>query len=809
MKVTLNWLKEFVSIRKAPLELAEALTCAGLPVASIEDPAKAFDGVVTGRISKIDKHPNADKLTVCRVDVGKDILKIVCGAKNMKEQDIVPVATIGTVLPCGMRIEQAAIRGETSFGMMCSRRELGLGEGHDGLYILDGGTPVGRPLAQVLGLDDVVLDVEVTPNRSDCLSVLGVAREIAAITNTPLRTRAPFRPPKMAVHASGFRIRIEAKDQCWMYCGCLLENVQVQASPEWLKKRLELVGLRSVNNVVDITNYVLLGLGHPLHAFDADTLTQSQIVVRLAKSGESIVTIDQVTRALAPETLVIADASKPVAVAGVMGGARTEISSSTKRMFLESALFAPQSIRRASKKLGLASDSSYRFERGVDPENVEMAMKEAIRMLVELAGAKPGPIQKVAARKFSSRKIVVDTDQICDLLGVKSSRTEICDVLGRLNFHPTKQVGQKITATIPSYRLDVSDMADVAEEFARINGYDKIPASVPSAFVGASSGSVLPDEIVRQTLLGKGFTEVINLSFIGAKRYDRIREVARWGYAPVEVDNPLDQDQRFLRPTLVDALLDNCALNQNRGMEQSMIFEIGSVFGVSCGKDKEKKMLGITGMGSLPMIQWEGKSRLFDFYDLKGALEELIGVLRADGVVFRSVQSSEPAPGCVENLGIFQPGQVCALEYQGRTIGMMGKVHPALTALYDLRTPIFLCELELDGLLAGAGTTKLFYRSLSKYPSVVRDIAIVLDRQVAVGDVQSLLTRHCGEILEGVFFFDLYEGKNIPSGKKSLAFRLIYRRQDRTLTEQEVQAEHENILGELKTAWGCELRESK
>ncbi len=625
MKVTINWLKEFVDMRGSAEEIADKLTLAGLPVAAIEKAGTGLGNIVVGKILKIDKHPQAERLTVCQVDVGKEVLKIVCGAKNMKENDLVPVATVGTTLPGGQRIEQATIRGETSFGMMCSKRELGMNEDHEGLFILDGGAKTGSLLTEFLGLDDTVLDIEVTPNRSDCLSVLGIAREISAITGVPLKScgkeSSSGKPQKVVQKKNGsgekWDVSVQAKDHCWMYYGCLMEGITVGPSPDWLKKRLELVGLRSVNNVVDITNYVLLACGQPLHAFDADTLSGQKIVVRLAQKDESIKTIDQVSRTLDAEMMVIADGQKPVAIAGIMGGVETEIGQNTRRVFLESALFAPASVRRTAKRLGLQSDSSYRFERGVDPLGVEPALRMAIGLMEKWVGAKPVFMQKAVTQKFSARKLVVNARQISSLLGQKAGAAALGSVLKRLHFEVGKKTSDKILITIPSFRLDVRETADVAEEFARIQGYDKIPVCLPAGSVQSAAQSPQTDAIIQRALFSQGFDEVVHLSFIGAGRYDELRNIAKWQTRLVELANPLDQDQRFLRPTLLDALLGNIALNQSRGVEQCSIFEMSNVFDTHEDRPRERKCLGIAAAGSHPLIQWEGKPRAFDFLTIR------------------------------------------------------------------------------------------------------------------------------------------------------------------------------------------------
>ena len=782
-------------MRRSPQELATALTLAGLPVAAVENPGASLRGIVVGKILKIDKHAQADRLTVCRVDIGKEVLKIVCGAKNMKEQDLVPVAVVGTTLPGGQRIEQATIRGETSFGMMCSKRELGMGESHEGLFILDPATPVGKSLVEALGMDDTVLDIEVTPNRSDCLSVLGIAREIAAITN------APFRMPKIALDRPASKerwgIRIEAKEDCWMYCGCLLEDVRVGPSPAWLSKKLELVGLRSINNVVDITNFVMVGYGQPLHAFDADTLAGSQIVVRRAKRSESIKTIDQVVRSLDDSMLVIADEKRPVAVAGVMGGAETEIREGSHRVFLESALFAPVSVRKTSKKLGLSSDSSYRFERGVDSANVEHALQVAIAMLVEFAGAKPGPVHKVSSKKFSARKVALDCQRVSRLLGMRTNAAAIGKTLKRLRFGVAGKSSIKLQVTVPSWRSDVVEEADLAEEFARLEGYDKIPTTVPQGGIRVVAQSQQPDDLMRCVLLSHGFDEAVHLSFINAKRYEALARMAGWRQEPVELENPIDQEQRILRPNLVDALMGNVALNQSRGIASSLVFEIGNVFEKVSGQIQEKKSLGIAAMGPLPLIQWEGKARPFDFFDMKGALEELFDALGMHQVVWVPLKGES----------CYQPGQASVIESAGKQVGTLGKIHPSVAALYDLRGDVFFCEIGVQHLLDYSGRKTSSYRPMSKFPAVVRDVSIVLDKAVAVGEVTAFLRGYCGEILEEVVFFDLFDGKGISPGKRSLAFRLCYRSHQRTLTEAEVQTLHASIVESLRTKWNAELRE--
>ncbi len=795
MKITLEWLKDFVAVKQTAGQIAEGLTKAGLPVASIECPGKALAGIVTGRILQIAKHPKADRLTVCRVDVGAKTLTIVCGAKNMKEQDMVPVATVGTVLPGGMRIEEATIRGEASFGMMCSKKELGLSGaadpgGHEGLYILPAETPVGIALADALNMKDTVLDVEITPNRGDCLSVMGLAREIAAITGAAMKAQKAA----IALPAKGpaFDVRIDAKEGCGLYACCVLENVKAAPSPAWLAKRLELVGLRSINNVVDITNYVLWAYGQPLHAFDADRLQGGRINVRKAKAGERIKTIDQSEIALQADTLIIADAERPVALAGVMGGSASQVDGGTRRVLLEGAYFFPDAVRKSSKQYHLSSESSYRFERGVDPAHVLPAMRAAIALLMEIAGAVPGPLKTVSAKKFLPKKIQTDAATLSAKLGMSVKPAAAAAVYKRLGFGVKRGASGKIAVTAPLFRNDVQIAADLAEEFARIQGYESIPIATPTAVMQAPEGCADPYRALREAMLSQGFDEAVHLSFIGAAQYRRLAAQAGWRHDLIEIDNPLDQDQRYLRPTLADGLLANIALNQNRGEPGTFVFEIGHVF-----EKEERPVLAFAACGPLPDIQWEGKKRHFDFFDAKGALEELLQKIGARDWTFAA-----------EENGFYQPGQAAALRKGASTLGLVGKVHPAIAAAYDIRGAVFFCELDLLSLLHCVPSSEVKWQAVSKFPAVSRDVALIVDQGLQAGELLGHLQSFRGATLEDVEFFDWYQGKNIPQGKKSLAYRLRYRAMDRTLTEQEVQQAHEGILRSLGEKWGCEFREA-
>ncbi|MCG3150555.1 MAG: Phenylalanine--tRNA ligase beta subunit [Verrucomicrobiae bacterium] len=766
MKFTYNWLKQYVDFDWSPQELAEKLTFAGIEVEDIVTlGGKIPEQVVIAQILSSDKHPNADKLSVCRVNDGTGERQIVCGAKNYKVGDKVPLALPGAAMGAGFTIKESKLRGILSQGMMCSAEELGLPKAEDGLLILPADAPLGKKFSEYVGPGDTVYDIEVTPNRPDWLSVIGIAREIAALTGNPLKLPAdsgtgvsPGSSNKQTGETPFPLVEVEAPDLCPRYTARMIRGVKIGPSPAWLKSILEKVGLRSINNVVDITNYVLLESGHPLHAFDFNLLKGNRIIVRRAKDGEEFGAIVGSQHKLTGEMLVIADAERAVALAGIMGGQNSEINDATTDVLLESAWFLPANVRKTSKQLSLTSDSSYRFERGADIGGVIWASNRAALLIQQLAGGTIGGFVDVLAKPVEKRRVKCRYAQVNRLLGVEVPPATVKKIFtglglevleGRAPSRPSGALGHdgawpSIEVEIPTYRVDLEREADLIEEVCRIYGVENIPAKMLPALPAVSAFDAQWDERrrVRATLNALGFHEALNQTMVSE--------------GAVKLQNPLNAEMTALRQSLVPGLLQNLRTNVSRHQYDMRLFEIGRVFAAD-GKESLKLALAATGRRTTG--DWE-RTEKSDYFDLKGALEQL-------GV---NAEITEIPEKKAKKL--------------------------------DLRDAVYVAECELP---ARAVSEKQFVE-LPKFPAIVRDVALVVDEAVTHRQVLDAIER--GKNLEAVALFDVFRGGSIPAGKKSVAYSLTFRAADRTLTDTEVNAAHEAIKKQLQAKLACEIRVS-
>ena len=799
MLVSLNWLKELVPTNAAAAALDEALTMAGLEVESVEDAKPDFDGVVIGHLLKISSHPNADKLVLCEVDVGgPEPLGIVCGATNIKEGDKVPVAVVGSTLTGGFKIKKAKLRGEVSEGMMCSARELGLGEDHEGIMILSPDVNVGDKFDEAMGLNDIVIELGITPNRPDCLSMIGVAREVAAWEGLEA-TEPEFEIPEHGPDISSITsVTIDDDDGCPRYAARVVEGVKIGPSPSWMREKLIKVGLRPLNNVVDITNYVLMELGHPLHAFDYDKLGENRIVVRRAGDGEPITTLDGVERKLSKDTLVIADAMKPVAIAGVMGGTDSEVTDQTTTILIESAYFDPVSIRRTSKSLGLSTEASYRFERGADPEMAITALDRAASFVAELAGGKiaKGRIDEYP-KKIERPEIKLRYARVGKILGIEIAGERAISILSSLGFEIISEGSEAADIRAPSFRPDITAEIDLIEEIARIHGYDKIASTYPRDNT-VGSRAMRPasfEEISRGVLASAGFFEVVTYSFGEPKRMADFTDKGT-GAEPIKMKNPLAEDASVMRTTIIPGILETLRSNVNAGNKDLKIFETGKVYFPAPGDplpDERTFVCGaVTGL-SHP-VSWKGTPAEADFFDLKGAVEVLIEALGADGV--RATKAA--------NAG-FHPGMCADIVAGGETIGKIGEIHPAILDKYEIDQKAFVFEIDLDGIEAGS-KAEGGYEKFSRFPSADRDLAVVVDEGVEAAAVYEAIMGAGGKTLCDGVLFDVYRGKQIDEGKKSLAFGLRFQSRDRTLTDEEIAAASKNIMKALEKKFDARLR---
>jgi len=854
VRIPLSWLREYVMVEVPVEDLAHRLTMAGVEVGAVERLGAAWERVVVGRIESLEPHPSNPGLQVARVDVGEGTRRLVTGATNLAAGDRVPVVLEGGVLASG-RIERRAFGGVASEGMLCSGAELGIAEDRSGIYVLEADAPVGALLADYLG--DVVLDLDVTPNRPDLLSVVGVAREVGALTGTPLHAPATAPPTGPTPVERLITVTIEAPDLCPRYSATVIEGVRIGPSPLWLQRRLYLAGMRPISNVVDVTNYVMLELGQPLHAFDADTL-RGGIVVRRARPGERIRTIDDVDRALSPDMLVIADAERPIAVAGVMGGADTEVSAATTRLVLESAHFDPRSVRRTGRALRLASEASRRFERGVDPGGTTRAADRATALIVQLAGgqAAAGHVDEYPVPE-PPHTIRVSAAGVSGLLGQHYSADVIGATLRSLGFEvepapvpsppalsqrgpdvlpsppgsestvlpspPGRGAGGEgaLLVRVPSFRRDVEGPADIAEEVARIHGYDTIPTALPAGRLPEpwTDPRRALAETTKRTLVACGYQEVITYSLVDGDDLRRLDSAAVWpppalpnagegearsidaaaiperDAALIPVYNPMSQDRAYLRTTLLGSLLQTVAANV-RHRERVYLFELGSVYLPPLDPlPAEALRLGLVLTGPRAPVAWNQPAEPGDFFDLKGAIEAVLRALWVSGVRF--VPETHPA---------LHPGRSAAVWAGDVRLGVCGQVHPLVAERFELEgRAVYAAELEFAALVRVAGEQPP-YTPLPRLPGVAMDLAVVVAEAVPEADVAAAI-RAAGEpLLAEVRLFDVYRGAPIPAGHKSLAYALVYRAPDRTLTDEETAARQAAVEAALRQQFGATIR---
>ena len=813
MKVTLNWLKQYVDFNWSPEELTERLTMLGLEVEGVQKISGAFDGIVVAQVVTRDKHPGADKLSLCRVNDGTGERQIVCGAQNFKAGDKVPLILPGASLPLKpgdkepFTIKVGKIRGVESHGMLCSHEELGLDPeaiGHkkeDGLLILREDAKVGQPFGEYLGRSgsDVVYDLEVTPNRPDLNSGIGIAREIAAVTGNALRV------PTFNILHSTFNVqdlvsvRLDDSEFCPRYTARVIKGVKVGPSPDWLRSALEKVGIRSISNVVDVTNYVMLESGQPLHAFDYHLIAKGAngkptIVVRRAAGDEKFKTLDNQERTLTNEMLLIADEQKGIALAGVMGGANTEINNDTKDVLIESAYFAPVNIRRTSKLLGLRSESSYRFERGADVGICDWASRRAAQLILETAGGQlaEGGVDVQPTAK-AEKQITLHFAKSKDLLGVGISHQDQISFLTKLGLGLVKQEPGEATFSIPSWRVDLKREVDLIEEVGRLYGIDKIPSTPPRGALGANVFDSVYDQIgdVRRILTGLGLNEAQGQTLISNSEFQISNGAA------VALANPLSSDMDVLRPSLLPGLIHSLRHNLTRKNNDVALFEVGRVFTAANGQTKENRSVAIALTGQRAANFWSGGEReaKFDAYDLKGLVEEMLEQFGLRGIVFG--KRAESTALFLESADVTLGGKL--------PLGELGQLLPTLAKKYDLRDAVFLAEFNLDLLLARRNATKAF-KPLPQFPSSRRDVAMLVPEATTHETVLAAVKSAKAANLASVELFDVFRGKGVPDGQKSLAYAFTYRAADKTLTDAEVNAAHAKVLETLKIQLPAELR---
>lgn len=795
MLVSYKWLQDYVDIPWTPEELADRLTMAGLEVEGLKPLAPDLDGVFVGYVEETVPHPEADRLTVCTVDVGeKGGYSIVCGAPNVAAGQTVAVALPGAVLPGGMEIATVELRGVVSQGMICSESELGISEDHAGIWVLPSDLKVGEPLVTALDLDDVILDVSVYANRPDCMSMIGIAREVAALTGGSLRLPSVTYEVLPVSLTEKTSITVESPELCPRYTAALLDGIEIGPSPIWMQMRLRAAGMRPINNVVDITNYVMLETGQPLHAFDYDQLAENRLVVRTAKPKEAIVTLDGEKRELTEDMLLICDAQGPKCIAGIMGGLDSEVTERTKTVLLETANFAAWSVRRTSRTLGLSSESSARFEKGIDPYGTLFASERAAHLLQQLAKAEvySGHIDVSA---LAEKDVVIDLrlEQVERLLGITVPVQEIERILTVLGFGVVKAEETVWQVRVPTHRGDVELEADLIEEIIRIWGLDKLPSELPADTAQSGGQSVRQDvmDSLREKLMGVGLSEALSYSFGRADNNDRL---LRPSEPMLQLQNPISEDLVAMRHSLLPGLLNAVGLNASRQQARVALFELGAVyFGELPLKEqpREEFHLGIVLWGQRHPLNWALEQAEFDFYDLKGILEAILPAC----VELRWGKGSNPS---------LHPGRQGTVEYQGREIAYYGEVHPAVVRNFRIPGRVYAAEIKLEDCLDLFRTVPAF-SELPKYPAVERDLAVVVDEKQPVGELISSLQELGGELLRSVTVFDVYAGGSIPAGKKSVALSCRFQA-DRTLVDEEVKEIMDRCLAGLESRFGARIR---
>ena len=801
MDISRKWLSDYVKLDCDDACLCDKLTMAGIEVEKVEKSSTVPAGVVTAKILSREVHPQSDHLSVCRVTDGKEELQIVCGAPNCDAGMIVPLAKIGTVFHTDegdFKIKRSKLRGVESFGMMCSEKELGISENNDGLMIFPADTALGVEVVSLYP-GDTRIELEITPNRPDCLSMWGVARDVSCLLSTPAQL-PEIGIPECDIPVDDL-VTVENMELCPRYIGRVIENVKIGPSPDWLKERLESVGLRSINNVVDVTNFVMLELGQPLHAFDRDTLTGKRVVVRNARAGETITLLDGKVVELQPEHLVIADAVKPMALAGIMGGENSGVTEKTVNILLESAVFKSSHIRSESRRLGISTDASYRYERGVDFDMAELASIRACQLILATAGGViASKAMEVSAPRPAEPVIRCRFARIRALIGTTVSNERIVDILQKLHLKVTDITAESCVVTAPLFRLDLTREADLAEEVARIDGLDKIPMIPVAGKVchPDSEDAYAPLRNLRDLVIGMGFDECVHYSIVGSasalvdSRFEK--------NDLIELSNPLSPDNGWMRPGLLGEMLGTVGRNIARGNRDLRLFELDKAFCKNPEKFPEERnelLILLTGKRHPEQFSADGE-KLYDFYDIKGVVETLLDKLAITNFRFVIPEKAD---------GRFRNGYALELQLEGKTAGMFGELSPQHAASWRSSAPVFFAQLEAAALIAAAGHVKKSCKELAQFPGTARDIAFIAPENLASGEVIDFIRKCKAPNFESVRLFDIFVGDELKKQhKKSMAYSLSFRNRERTLTDNEVNAAMEKIRKRLEAELKVELR---
>lgn len=791
MKISYNWLKEYVNIELSPEELAQRLTSAGVVVEHVTPAFESIDGVVVAEIKEIVRHPDADKLSITQVDNGKETLQVVCGATNIKVGQKIPLAQVGTVLPGDFKIKKSKIRGVESFGMLCSSDELGLDLNlEDGIMILPEDSPLGVSIGEILGFNDYILLLDLTPNRSDCLSLLGVAKEVAALTGKKFNY-----PELMPIEddISYFDIEINTED-CKNYIGVKIEDIAIKPSPIWLQMKLLKAGLRPINNVVDITNYVMLEFGQPLHAFDKKKILTNRIVVKNIEGEKEFKTLDGQIRTIAPHTLVITDSQNPIAVAGVMGGEESEVDENTREIILESAYFNSSAVRKSVKTMNLRSEASARFEKSVAPLYVKNAALRATKLLVEVCGAKASGIKTVGDFSYEAPSIKLDPCKVASLLGVEISNDQIEEILASLGCNISRDMGS-FMVEVPHHRVDLGIEVDLIEEIARIYGYDNIPVSLPEGktTVGKTTIKEQLFKGIKDSLVAQGLGEIITYPFISPESFTKTNIDPD---TAIPLANPLGRENSLMRTSLIPSALAAVSHNINHQVDNIQFFELGKIY---LGKlplvdlPQEKESLIVVQLGESQGEHWlTGKERKKDFFSIKGILETIMSLSKIGSWELKREENP-----------LYHPGRSGAIYVEQSKVGFIGQIHPSLTKNWDIKQEVYVIDLDLEKVVENS-ENRFEYKSVVKYPAVKRDIALIVNKEVEGGNLTKVI-KESSKLITHAQIFDVYEGKGIDTGKKSIAITVTMQKNG-TLKDSEINFFMKNALQKLEEKFDAKLR---
>ncbi len=793
MNLPMSWLNDYMDIDVTPKEYADRMTMSGSKVEGYENMGENVQNVVAGKVLTCDDHPDSDHLRVCTVDAGTgESLQIVCGAPNVKAGIIVPTALNGAVLPGG-KIKKTKMRGVESNGMLCSHDELGITEemlGYKpeyGILILPGDTPVGKDIKEIFGMNETVVEFEITSNRPDCFSIIGLARETAATFNKKFTIPEVKFTENSENIADTINVEVQDKDKCKRYCARMVKNVKIAPSPAWMQRRLAACGVRPINNIVDITNYVLLEYGQPMHAFDLRDLADNKIIVRRAAKGEAIKTLDSQDRTLTANDLVIADGKRAVAIAGVMGGFNSEVKDDTTTVIFESATFDAASVRLTAQRVGLRTESSSRYEKGLDYHNTVPAVERACQLVEELGcGEVVGGMIDVMGNVTDMKALRFRPDKINAFLGTDIPTDDMVKIFDALEI---KTDLDNMTVTPPSFRPDLEGEADIAEEVARFYGYDKIPVTLLSgeATCGKKNARQQMQDRVNEILTAQGMYEIYTYTFVSPSIFEKLNIPSDSSLRDtVKISNPLGEDTSVMRTTTISSMLDILARNYNYRNPSARLFEVGKVFIPTEAGKLPNEPLKIT------MGMYGGNA---DFYDLKGVCESLFGGLNIQKVKYDAVTDNPT----------FHPGRCARISAGGKALGIIGEIHPSVSRGYGLETPVYIGELDFENIYLNMKRDVKF-KELPKYPAVTRDIAMLVDKAVPVADIEAVIEKASGKTLESLMLFDVYEGKQIPEGKKSVAYSAVYRASDRSLTGEEIQKVFDKTVRHLEGQLGARLR---